>query len=141
MTEGKGIGGKAGLGMGLWPLMAGAVGMLGYALGKNREKTPEEMKSEIEKWEKQTRLAQTAMLDLSACLSEKCRTLAEAEEKERLSKLREEELTRLWTEAEEKRRIAEARVKTLEAQLTEANKPQEAAKPPTPPPAEAPPEK
>ena len=92
-----------------WPgMLAGMMGIAGYAMasslaaGKKAKKTSEEYESEIEKWEKQTRMAQTALLDLSVALSEKCRALADAEEKARLNGLAMDRVVKEFSEENEK---------------------------------------
>ena len=92
-----------------WPgMLAGVMGIAGYAMasslaaGKKAKKTPEEYESEIEKWEKQTRMAQTALLDLSVALSDKCRALADAEEKARLNGLAMDRVVKEFSEENEK---------------------------------------
>jgi predicted nucleic acid-binding Zn-ribbon protein len=94
-----------------WPGIVAGMGMMGaaaYAMasslaaGKKAKKTPEEYESEIEKWEKQTRMAHTALLDLSVALSEKCRALADAEETARLNGLATDRAVKEFSEEHEK---------------------------------------
>jgi FtsZ-binding cell division protein ZapB len=105
MESEKGWGGMAGL--------MGAIGVLGGALTayglptSEKEKTPEELKSERNKWEKQAGMAQVAVLDVSFCLSEKTRACAALEEQIRLAGLEEEKLSRKALEAEKRAREAE----------------------------------
>jgi len=101
-----------------WPgMLAGMMGIAGYAMasslaaGKKAKKTSEEYESEIEKWEKQTRMAQTALLDLSVALSDKCRALADAEEKARLNGLAMDRVVKEFSEEHEKLRKENVRLK------------------------------
>jgi chromosome segregation ATPase len=92
--------------------LMGALGVLGgaltaYGMPGEKAKTPEEVKSERDKWEKQAGMAQVAVLDVSFCLSEKLRECAAMEEKLRLAGLREEKLSREALEAEKRARAAE----------------------------------
>ena len=111
-------GSKSGSKAPFWPgMLAGMMGMAGYAMasslaaGKKAKKTTEEYESEIEKWEKQTRMAQTALLDLSVALSDKCRALADAEETARLNGLAMDRTVREFSEEHEKLRKENVRLK------------------------------
>lgn len=100
-----------------WPGILAGMGMMGaaaYSMAASRRKsarTPEEYESEIEKWEKQTRMAQTALLDLSVALSEKCRALANAEETARLNGLAMDRSVKEFSEEHEKLRKEAAGLK------------------------------
>lgn len=109
--------------------MAGMLGMAGYAMASSyasraKEKSREEYESEIEKWEKQAGILRFALLDLSVCVSEKCREQARLEEEARLAKLAadrtEKEYEARITELEKELAVAKRSVAEAQARVSES---------------------
>lgn len=101
-------------GIGMFGVLGALGAMLGGASRGDAHKTPEELKSERDKWMKQAELAQVALLDLAACLSESRRQCSKLQEEARLQNLSSEALIKQNTEMVGKVTELKAQIALLE---------------------------